>query len=301
MANLDVKEVGALITEFSPPEDVKRTFYKTFLGSLMGQTFFFMGLLGVYVATVALLYSYARTPLPAFRDDSGPFWFWVILAAPLACILLFQMLPTALRALRERRLKATIIGGVPKPGYFRLQPYSAADHDLFNRLDGADGEIINWLRSSKPCLLYLSGASGVGKSSLLSAGILPKLREAGWGVIATRIFGDPIERLRASLLNTKGVFRRKPSDTLTERELLTNAAATREKSGTGPLLLVIDQFEEFLILQTETARRGFAALLTDLAKNPIDGLRLLLVFRERLSAACVQVGLTFAFARRELV
>jgi hypothetical protein len=43
-----------------------------------------------------------------------------------------------LRASRERRLREMPIGGVPKSGYFRLQPYSASDHDAFKRLEGAD-------------------------------------------------------------------------------------------------------------------------------------------------------------------
>jgi hypothetical protein len=42
---------------------------------------------------------------------------------------------------------------------------------------------------------------------------------------------------------------------------------------------VIDQFEEFLILHTEEKRSAFVRFLDDLVKNPIEGLRLLLVFR----------------------
>jgi len=122
MTTLDIKQVEPLIKELSLPEEVKKAFYQTFFGSLMGQAFLFMGLLAIYFAIVAVLYTYAKTPLQVFRDDFGLF-FWAILAAPLACILLFQVLPTALRALRERRLKAMVIGGVRKPGYFRLQPY----------------------------------------------------------------------------------------------------------------------------------------------------------------------------------
>jgi hypothetical protein len=118
MASVDFKQVEPLIKELSPPEDVKKTFYQTVFGAVVGQTYFFMGLLAIYLGVVALLYSYAKAPLAAFRDDVGAFWFGSILALPLACILLFQTLPTALRALRERRLRAMAIGGVPKPGYF---------------------------------------------------------------------------------------------------------------------------------------------------------------------------------------
>jgi hypothetical protein len=83
MASLDIKQVEPLIKEFSPPEEVKRTFYQTLFGSLMGQTFFFMGLLAIYFAIVALLNSYAKAPLQAFHEDFGPIWFWSMLAVPL--------------------------------------------------------------------------------------------------------------------------------------------------------------------------------------------------------------------------
>jgi hypothetical protein len=111
MASLNTKQVEPFIKELSPPEELKKTFYQTFFASLIGQTFFLMGLLAVNLAVVAAFYSYAKNPLRRFLDDLGPIWFWAILAAPLVCILLFQMMPTALRALRERRLRAMTIGG----------------------------------------------------------------------------------------------------------------------------------------------------------------------------------------------
>jgi hypothetical protein len=252
---------------------------QTFFGTLMGQTFLFIGLISIYLAAEASLYSYAKTPLSALRGDLGAFWFWIIHAVPLACILLFVMLPLASRALREKRLRAMAIGGVPKPGYFRLQPYGASDHDAFNRLDGADREVLKWLKSTKSSLLYLSGASGVGKSSLLSAAVLPELRDAGWTVVETRMFGAPVEHLRKALVGTKGLFKRKPADTLPLAVLLRSAAEAATRTHAAPLFLVVDQFEEFLILHDEAARAAFASLLSDLAKSPIDGLKLLPVFR----------------------
>jgi hypothetical protein len=281
MASLDAKQVEPFIEELSRPDELNKTFYQTFFGSLMGQAFFLMGLLAVYLAVVAALYRYAKNPLRAYLDDLGPIWFWAILAAPLVCILLFQMMPTALRALRERRLRAMTIGGFPKPGSFRLQPYTASDHDAFNRLDGADREVLDWLKSAKLSLLYLSGASGVGKSSLLSAAVLPELHDAGWTVVEARLFGDPVERLRKAVLEDERIFKRKPTNAneLSLRELLNIAAEATGRTHATPLLLVIDQFEEFLILHDETARAALVLLLSDLSKRPIDGLKLLLVFR----------------------
>src|SRR5262249_29783025 len=149
-----------------------------------------------------LLWKYALDDLLAFHAAVGSLAFWSIIGAPLVIILLFSMLPTAWQALREHRLKATVIGGDVqfKPGYFRLQPYGAADRDTFKRLDAAYDAILGWLKSTEASLLYLSGASGVGKSSLLNARVLPQLRDSGWMVIETRLFGDPIERLRTALL-----------------------------------------------------------------------------------------------------
>ena len=291
MTGLDIKHIDPLIKEFSPTEELKTKFYQTFFGSLMGQTFFFMGLLAIYFAIIALLYSYAKTPLQAFLDDFGPVFFWSVLTVPLVCILLFQTLPAALRALRERRLKTMAIEGIPKPGYFRLQPYNAADRDVFERLDGADREILNWLTSTKSSLLYLSGASGVGKSSLLSAGVLPKLREADWSVIETRTFENPMARMRAALLGTKSVFKRMPVDGLSLRELLRKAADLHATSHATPLLIIVDQFEEFLILRDEAGRDAFAEFLNELAKYPIHGLRLLLVFRSDYRPLVFKLGL----------
>jgi hypothetical protein len=293
MASGDIKQLEPLIKELSPSDEVKKRFYQTGFGSVVGQTFFLVGLLASYLGVVAVIYSFAKAPLQALRDDLGTLWFWIILAAPLACILLFQMLPTALRALREQRLRTIAIGGAPKPGYFRLQPYGESDHDVFSRLDGADREVLNWLKSTKSSLLYLSGASGVGKSSLLSAGVLPQLRDAGWTVVETRIFGDPIDRLRWALLGAKGIFRRKPAnaDTLSPRELLRSAADEASRTHAAPLLVVIDQFEEFLILHDEAGRTAFTRLLNDLGNHPIGGLRLLVVFRTDYRSLVFKLGL----------
>jgi chloramphenicol 3-O-phosphotransferase len=57
-------------------------------------------------------------------------------------------------------------------------------------------------------LLYdLSGASGSGKSSLLSAAALPELHTAEWIVLEARLFSDPVERVRVTLLGSKEAFK----------------------------------------------------------------------------------------------
>jgi hypothetical protein len=61
--------------------------------------------------------------------------------------------------------------------------------------------------------------------------------------------------------------------------LFKNASEASAKRHSGPVLLVIDQFEEFLILNDPKDRAEFTAALIDLTKNPVEGFRLLIVFR----------------------
>jgi hypothetical protein len=77
---------------------------------------------------------------------------------------------------------------------------------------------------------------------------------------------------------------------LSLRELL-KIAAEAARTHTAPLLLVIYQFEEFLILHDETARAALVPLLSDLSKRPIDGLKLLLVFRSDYQPLVFKLGL----------
>jgi hypothetical protein len=294
MTVVDVKGLGDLIKSVGPTDEQRQTFGRTFLGSLLGQATILVGMVLIYVAAIVVLRKYALDDLVAFHASVGSLAFWSIIAAPLVFILLFSMLPTAWRALRERRLRATVIGGDEQfnPGYFRLYPYGAADRDTFKRLDGADVAILSWLKSNDAPPLYLSGASGVGKSSLLGAKVLPQLRDCGWTVVETRLFGDPIQRLRAALLAVDSRLARKAPVELPLQELLKKAAEPRgKKRDAPPLLLVVDQFEEFLILHTEEERHAFAALLDDLVKNPIDGLRILLVFRSDYQPLVFKLGL----------
>jgi hypothetical protein len=164
-----------------------------------------------YVAVLVALNKYAINDLNALRLTFGDLSFWLAVAAPLICSLLFSMVPTLWRALRERHLKAGIIEGDQqfKAGYFRLYAYGEADSEEFKRLDGAGNTVFHWLRSTRASPLYLSGASGVGKSSLLAADLLPKLRNEGWAVVEVRLFADPVERLKAAVLRRHRSLRQK--------------------------------------------------------------------------------------------
>ncbi len=127
-------------------------------------------------------------------------------------------------------------------------------------------------------ILFLTGRSGSGKSSLLNAYVLPRLQEASppFHTLVVRSFHDPIEALFKSLLKSGAVWKSPPATETDARELLVNACAYLKGKR---LLVVFDQFEEFLILHEADRRAALEDLLQSLNDNPISGLAVLLVAR----------------------
>lgn len=113
---------------------------------------------------------------------------------------------------------------------------------------------------NKP-LVSLIGASGSGKSSLVSAGLIPKLRTArDLGVVSFRPDNKPFDNLAVALnlpfLNADD-----------ETQLCRYIQAISSASGYWRFVLIIDQFEELLTLTPETERQNFLKALYFAIKN----------------------------------
>jgi hypothetical protein len=290
---VDLKAVTEVAKALGPTKEHRQQFGRTFIGTLLGQATAFLLMLVVYVVALVLISKFAVSDLQSLQTAVGKNWFWILAIIPFICIVLFSLVPTLWRAARERRLKEKVISGEThfKPGYFRLYPYGASDFGKFERLDGAGLKILNWLKSSPKSLLYLSGGSGIGKSSLLAADVLPKLALEDWAIIQVRLIGDAMVRVREALVNAPGLFVRRPSGDLSLRDIFQRAAETRKRDQKPTLMLVVDQFEEFLILQNETARAPFAQFLREIVRDPIDGIRILLIFRSDYRALVFKLEL----------
>jgi len=143
----------------------------------------------------------------------------------------------------------------------RIDPSFSATLALLERLGrGVDGIQRRWLQ--------VEGPSGVGKSSLVRAGLIPAVRAgwaeetvspAAWTVIVLRPGGQPLEAMAAALEREFGkrevpatifqrlkALRRSDGEDADLRYLLKVGFA----QGTR-LLLVIDQFEELFILTSD--------------------------------------------------
>ena len=168
----------------------------------------------------------------------------------------------------------------PPETAFRLDPWtgSASDRELFDRPDNAHTEILEWVCATPEPLLYITGESGVGKSSLLEAYVIPALREdPRFAVVSTRAFGDPIKQIAAALYEPGALWDRPPVAPDDPERMLSQSAERADRAD-KQLIVVIDQFEELLRSDERESESG-AALLAHHAAQPVSNLTFVLCFR----------------------
>jgi hypothetical protein len=140
---------------------------------------------------------------------------------------------------------------VPSP-YKGLARYEEADAAYFFGRDAEADLVVANVLASRLTLLF--GDSGVGKSSLLYAGVAPRLRAADDVVLA--LFsdwrGDAAASL-AALLRAESGLDGAPIDA----RLATTIAECAERTG-REVVVVLDQFEEYFVYHPEDDRDSFA-------------------------------------------
>jgi len=224
-------------------EDVKAI--RSFLpGKLLGRTAAFLSLVLLVLGFVIAI----KVSLGQFPDlERGiPAWTYGVLFG-LCFLAVVTQVVVEWRAERTRRSMQMLAvkAGAEQTGYFRIGPYQNTPEDRakFIRADQAEKKALEWIKKSDRVPLYLCGDSGSGKSSLLNAFVLPTLREQGWTVVETRAWQDPEHALRDALLKLPG-RRRRNAESQGLREMVEDAA----KAAPVQMLVVLDQFEEFVIL-----------------------------------------------------
>ncbi|MEU2390571.1 hypothetical protein [Streptomyces sp. NPDC007369] len=153
-------------------------------------------------------------------------------------------------------------GGVP---YVGLAAFRAEDAGLFFGRERLVEDLLATLARHR--VVALVGASGAGKSSLLHAGLLPRLRtDAPHTAVRVLTPGpDPVERLEEAL------------------------AAPREPAAADQLVLVVDQFEEvFTVCPDPAARDRFITALVGEAQRPGSRRRVVLGVRADFYAHCTR-------------
>ncbi|HEV3119424.1 MAG TPA: SUMF1/EgtB/PvdO family nonheme iron enzyme [Gemmataceae bacterium] len=267
-------------------EDVKAI--RSFLpGKLLGRTAAFLSLvLGVLSVVIAIKVSLHQFP---DLERAIPAWAYGVLFGLCLVAVVAQVVQESITERTRRSMQMLAVKtGAEQTGYFRIGPYRSTPEDRakFKRADHAETKALEWIETSSQILLYLCGDSGSGKSSLLNAFVLPKMREQGCTVVEARAWQDPERALRDALLKLSGP-RRQNAESQGLRETVEDAA----KQARDRLLIVLDQFEEFVILGKPEQQQKFAAFVAELKSRPVKGLSLLLVMRSEYQVPLEEIGL----------
>jgi hypothetical protein len=270
-------------------EDVKAV--RSFLpGKVLGRT-------AALLALVVLVLGFAGSLDVGLEKFLGfplePHWLKYAVLIGLPVLIVGAQIAAEWAAERKRKQAQSLavkIDAVPE-GYFRIGPYldTAEDRAKFDRADRAHEKVLTWLKRVDATPFYLTGDSGCGKSSVLSAYALPELREAGWTVVEARAWQDPETALTEAIIKLAAARKWKLGEAKTLRERLEALARRADEK----LLLVLDQFEEFVILAGSEPQQAFTAVIEDLRLKPIKikGLKLLLVLRSDYKTAIDELGL----------
>jgi serine/threonine protein kinase len=168
--------------------------------------------------------------------------------------------------------------------YRGLEPFLEADAGDFHGRDALVTELVDILAANT--LVAVVGPSGIGKSSVVRAGLIPTLRQGAiegsdrW-LITELVPGDhPFEELAAALRRIAVDTTVDVTHELRDSEQGLVRCAPLILPPDGHLLLLIDQFEE-LFTQTldAEARRRFLDLLVATASDPQARVRVVVTLR----------------------
>ncbi len=156
-----------------------------------------------------------------------------------------------------------------EPPYRGLARFETGDSGLFFGRDRLTADLVDLMRRRRFAAVF--GPSGIGKSSLLRAGLIPVLRQSE----------EPGLRPSAIRILT-------PGDHLARTHELLREASGGGTGGGGDTLVVVDQFEEVFTLCHDAAERARFIDLLLTAREPASGLRVLLAVRADFYGRCAE-------------
>jgi len=165
----------------------------------------------------------------------------------------------------------------PRPYKF-LDYYTEQDAPLFFGREMEVEAICSQVLAHRSFILH--GRSGVGKSSILRAGLIPRLRSEGHVVFVVRSFTDPIHQMVIALSEASEMNVPAGAEPGLEEILRRVGEAYPSRYA----IFFLDQFEEFFSLLSEGSRSKFTdAICKSFADEDLP-LRLVFALREDLLA-----------------
>jgi WD40 repeat protein len=131
--------------------------------------------------------------------------------------------------------------------YRFLRPFTPEDAEIFKGRDREIKVVLNNVLATRVTALY--APSGAGKTSLINAGLVPRLKEEGFVPITVR--PRPASRPDNPLAAIQDQIRQLIGSGDADADLPSLISSAAERGG-GPVLLICDQFEELFIHFSDT-------------------------------------------------
>jgi formylglycine-generating enzyme required for sulfatase activity len=164
---------------------------------------------------------------------------------------------------------------IPRPErpYKFLDYFEARDVPIFYGRELEASALQRQIMAHKLTVLY--GASGVGKTSLIQAGVIPRLHEDGYATFYVRSLEDPAQAIKAKVLHLA-----QGSESLDEGPKEMNLFLRRVLPPETRLVVFLDQFEEFFIRLGDGVRRAFIEELAACLEDDALEMRAVLSLRD---------------------
>ncbi len=134
--------------------------------------------------------------------------------------------------------------------YKFLSYYETTDVDIFYGREAVSDLLASKISTHK--LILINGQSGSGKTSLINAGIIPKLIQKGYFTMVFRDYGYPTEVIKNGLASLENI-----NLDLSNCQSLLDCLQTTRQQIQRPLVIFFDQFERFFLHLTSSDRQKF--------------------------------------------
>lgn len=188
--------------------------------------------------------------------------------------------PASIGSLPQAEPLASLL---PERPYKLLDYYEAGDAAIFFGREQETQTLTSLIHAHRLVLLY--GASGTGKTSLSLAGVLPHLEqsEPAYETLYVRALEDPARAIR------RAIRRRLPGVTLPQDGALVDFLAAATQALEHPLVIYLDQFEEFFIRRNPQFRQTFISELGELYEAYDVPVKIVFGLREDWLAAVSEI------------
>ena len=149
--------------------------------------------------------------------------------------------------------------------YKLLDSYKETDNEYFFGRDNDIRVLIEAVYRNRTVILF--GESGVGKTSLLNAGLFPRLRQEGWLIVSTRCLDTPLENIeREAIAQIESLDRKIDVASLAQNGTFDSFLQHLSKLSDNlelRILVVIDQAEELFTLCDESDRNSLSLAISN--------------------------------------